>query len=137
MKGPRRPKGTPPITQVYTVRLPNQVGQHLAARAQADGLTAGSVIRRAIVSALDADPVEVVPVRRYRPTRPPPSIEVQAIAGLREAVGEAVGTLRQVAGIDRSHGGARLDEIDAAITDLIAAAGRLDMLKALHEAAHD
>ncbi len=49
---------------------------------------------------------------------PTPSPELVAMAGLREVVGEAVGTLRQVAGLDRARGGARLDEQDDAVDGL-------------------
>lgn len=129
MRGPRRPLGTPPASRVLTVRVPDALGMALDARAEAEGLTAGTVARRALVCALDADQVQAVPVRRYRPMRPAPSLDRLAVAQLREAVGEAVGTLRQVAGLDRSRSGARLAELDGAIDRLLAEVPRLDALK--------
>ena len=137
MHGPHRPRGTPPASRVLTVRISEDTGSLLDARAKAMGLTAGTIARAALISALDADDVHTIRVRRYRPTNPPPTVDVQAIAALREAVGEAVGTLRQVAGIDRSRGGSRLVEIDGAISDLIIAAERLDTLKSYHEGGND
>jgi hypothetical protein len=70
-----------------------------------------------------------VPVAALPKPRPRPSTDLVAVAGLREVVGEAVGTLRQVAGLDRRRGGARLAEIDTAIDRLVAAAVDLDVAK--------
>jgi len=137
MHGPHRPKFAPAASFVLSVRITHALGQALETRAAAENLTAASIIRRALVLALDGDNIHTIPIRRYRPSNPAPSIEVQEIARLREVVGEAVGTLRQVAGIDRARSGTRLAEIDCAISDLIAAAERLDVLKVLHEANRD
>jgi len=108
------------------------------AQAQAEGLTGASLARRCLAERFTADAQDVQPVRRFRAPRPAPSLEVQAVAGLREAVGEAVGTLRQVAGLDRHQRvGARLDELNAAIDGLLSASVRLDAWKTAMEATVD
>lgn len=126
MRGPRRPSGTPPASRVLPVRIPVALGHALDDRAKTDRLTAATIARSAIVAYLGAEPRLAVSVRRYRVTRPAPSIDTVRLAEMRETTGKAVGTLRQVAGLDRERGGARLDEIDNALTRLIAAAHALD-----------
>lgn len=125
-----------PNSRILTIRVPELLINALNERAQNLNLTAGSIARQAIISTLDLG-VEAIPVKRYRATNPPPSIDLIAIAGLREVVGEAVGTLRQVAGIDRARAGARLDELDGAISELIAVAKSLDVLKLAYQAVRD
>jgi hypothetical protein len=112
-----------------TLRLPAGVASALDIEAQAQGVTMATVARSHLVRSVEVDPIETAPVRRYRPSRPKPSIDVVRIAELREAVGEAVGTARQLAGLDRGRGGHRLAELDAAIDDLLRAAAALDDLK--------
>lgn len=138
-RGPRIMDGSPrrPCRTVLAVRVPDGVAAALDARAQADGLTAASVVRRTLVEAFNCEPQDVQPAPRFRRPKPAPTVEVQAMAALREAVGEAHGTARQVAGLDRSRGGARLDELDGAITRLVAAAARLDEWKDAMEASVD
>ena len=126
MRGPRRPQGTPPASRVLPVRLPVALGHALDDRARTERLTAGTIARQAIVAYVDAEPGLTVPIRRYRATRPAPSIDTVRLAEMRESVGEAVGTLRQVAGIDRERGGARLHEIDDALDQLLQAVAALD-----------
>jgi hypothetical protein len=111
------------------LRLPTGVSRALEAEALSKGVTLATIARAHLVAATSQDVQEVAPVRRYRPSRPKPSLDVVRLAELREAVGEAVGTLRQVAGLDRARGGHRLAEIDAAIDDLLRAAAALDDLK--------
>lgn len=129
MKGPRRPPGTPPASRVLPVRIPVALGHALDGRARQERLTAGTIARQAIAAYVDAQPGLTVPVRKYRETRPAPSIDTIRLAEMRESVGEAVGTLREVAGIDRKQGGARLDEINAALDRLLEAADALDEWK--------
>lgn len=121
---PRRPVSAPIV-----VRVPANIAAAIADRALRDGVTGATVTRRILAEQLDGDSSDVQPVRRYRASRPVPSPELTAVAGLRESVGEAVGTLRQVAGLDRARGGARLAELDAAIDGLLDAARGLDALK--------
>lgn len=130
-RGPRILNGQPRplVSQVVTLRLPAGVASALETEAQAQGVTMATVARSHLVRSVEVDPIEVAPVRRYRPSRPRPSLDVIRLAELREAVGEAVGTLRQVAGLDRGRGGHRLPEIDAAIDDLIRVAHALDDFK--------
>ena len=136
-RGPRIVDGSPrrPCRAVLAVRVPEGIAAALDVRAAAEGLTAGSVVRRALVQAFDGDPQDVQPARRYRAPRPAPSLDVIRLAELREALGEATGTLRQVAGLDRSRGGARLDELDHAIDGLLSAVELVDGWKVAREAA--
>lgn len=107
------------------------MGAALDAEAVRRGLTAGALAREALASSLpDVPAVAAVPVRAYRAPNPAPAVDVVEVARLREAVGEAVGTLRQVAGLDRSRDGARLPEIDGALSRLLALAADLDAAKA-------
>lgn len=129
MRGPRRPPGTPPASRVLPVRIPVALGHALDDRARTDQLTTGTIARQAIAAYVDAGPGLTVPVRRYRATRPAPTLDTVRLAEAREAVGEAVGTLRQVAGLDRERGGARLDDIDGALDRLLQAAQALDEWK--------
>lgn len=137
-RGPRTLNGQPRplVSQVVTLRLPSGVASALEIEAQAQGVTMATVARAHLVQAVGEDVQEVAPVRRYRPTRPRPSLDVVRLAELREVVGEAVGTARQAAGLDRARGGHRLPEIDAAIDDLLRAAHALDDLKEAVQA-HD
>ena len=130
-RGPRIADGTPrrPMSRPLAVRVPARVLAAMEVRAAAAGVTAASVARRTLAEAFTGDPADEQPVRRYRPTNPRPSTDVVALAGLREVVGEAVGTLRQVAGLDRARGGTRLPELDAAIDSLLTAAADLDAWK--------
>lgn len=112
------------------VRLPAATATRVRAEAETARLTGAAWIRRLLVDRLGEAPAEAAPVRARRPSRPAPTVDVIAVAGLRESVGEAVGTLRQVAGLDRSRGGARLAEIDAALDHLLAAVVMLDDAKA-------
>lgn len=144
MRGPRRPPGTPPASRVLPVRIPVALGHALDDHARTERLTAATIARQAIAAYVDAQPGLTVPVRRYRATRPAPTLDTVRLAEMRESVGEAVGTLRQVAGIDRERGGARLHEIDGALDQLLQAAHALDEWKEAamrtpldHEDAHD
>ncbi len=112
------------------VRLPAGTAALVRAEAARAGLTDAAWIRSQLVDLLGADPRDAVPVPVLPPSRPRPTVYVVAVAGLREVVGEAVGTLRQVAGLDRSRGGDRLGEIDAALDRLLAAVADLDAAKA-------
>ena len=137
-KGPRIVDGSPrrPCSRVVVLRVPEAVADAMAARAQQENVTAASIARRTLADAFTGDPADRQPALQYRPARPgkrKASPDIVALAGLREAVGEATGTLRQVAGLDRARGGARLHELDSAITRLIAAAARLDEMKAAAE----
>lgn len=131
MKGLGIADGAPrrPCTAVITLRVPEGVAAAMDRQARAEGLTGASLARRCLAERFTADAQDTQPVRRYRPMRPAPSPDRLAVAQLREAVGEAVGTLRQVAGLDRTRGGARLAELDAAIDRLLAQVPRLDALK--------
>lgn len=137
-KGPRSigSMPRPPVSKVVTLRLPAGVSAAMATQAEEKGVTLATVARGHLVAAMAGEPQEVAPIRRYRPTRPKPSLDVVRLAELREAVGEAVGTLRQVAGLDRGRGGHRLGELDEAITSLIRTAHALDHFKETVEA-HD
>lgn len=137
-RGPRTIDGTPrpPVSRVVVLRLPAGVSRALEAEALSKGVTLATVARSHLVAATSQDVQEVAPVRRYRPSRPKPSLDVVRLAELREVVGEAVGTARQLAGLDRARGGHRLPDIDAAIDDLIRVAHALDDLKEAVQA-HD
>ena len=123
------------IADQVLVRLPPATAIRLRAEAASAGLTAAAWTRGRLVDLLGTDPVEAVPVPARRPPRPRPTVDVVALARLRESVGEAVGTLRQVAGLDRARGGTRLSELDAGIDRLLATAAELDSVKAavLHQ----
>lgn len=112
------------------VRLPAGTAALVASRAAAAGLSEAAWVRGQLVDLLGADAADAVPVRAALPSRPAPAADVVALAGLRESVGEAVGTLRQVAGLDRARGGARLEELDRGIDVLLAVAAELDAAKA-------
>lgn len=135
-RGPRILDGSPrrPCRTVLAVRVTDDVAAALDARAIAEGVTAGSIVRRTLVQAFDGDPQDVQPARRYRAPRPAPALDVVRLAELREALGEANGTLRQVAGLDRDRGGARLPEFDVAISGILAAAAAVDAWKTAMEA---
>ena len=134
-RGPARPRPSPPASRILTARVPEALGAALDARAEAVGLTAGAVVRAALAGAVGAGEDLAVPVRRYRASRSAPSLEVVRLAQLREALGEANGTLRQVAGLDRARDGARLAEINHALDGLLAAVARVDGWKAERESA--
>lgn len=131
-RGPRILDGSPrrPCRTVLAVRVPDETANALDARAAEEGVTAGTIVRRTLVAAFDGDPRDVQPTPRYRAPRPGPSLEVIRLAELREMLGEANGTLRQVAGLDRAHGGARLDEINHALDGLLSAIATVDGWKA-------
>ncbi len=112
------------------VRLPRDALVVVRRQATAAGVSDAAWVRTRLIALLGAEPMAAVPVRTRRPPRPAPTVDVVAVARLRESLGEAVGTLRQVAGLDRGRGGARLAEIDDAITRLMAAAKSLDDTKA-------
>lgn len=118
------------LTAQVLVRLPAGTAALVASRAAAAGLSEAAWVRGQLVDLLGADAADAVPVRALLPPRPAPAADVVALAGLRESVGEAVGTLRQVAGLDRARGGARLEELDRGIDRLLAAAAELDAVKA-------
>jgi hypothetical protein len=111
------------------IRLAPGTAALVASRAADAGLSEAAWVRRELVDLVGADPADAVPVRALRPPRPMPTADVIVLARLRESVGEAVGTLRQVAGLDRARGGARLGELDAGIDRLLAAAADLDAAK--------
>lgn len=111
------------------VRLPAGTAVALRSAAAAVGLTDAAWVRGQLVAALGTDPVDAVPVPALPLRRPVPTADVVAVARLREAVGEAVGTLRQIAGLDRARGGARLADLDGGIDRLLAAAADLDAAK--------
>ena len=111
------------------VRLPAGTAAAVRSAAAAAGLTDAAWVRGQLVATLGTDPADAVPVRALPPRRPGPTADVVAVARLREAVGEAVGTLRQVAGLDRARGGARLADLDGGIDGLLAAAADLDAAK--------
>lgn len=130
MRGPRRPIGTPPASRVLTVRVPEALGAALDAHAQAERLTAGTVARRALVAALDGDAMHAVPVRRYRPSHPTPTLDVIRLAELREVTGELNGTLRQVAGLSRHAGAVTVwAEVEDALPRLRSIIAALDDMK--------
>ena len=113
------------------VRLPPGTAAAIRAAAAAAGLTDAAWVRGQLVATLGTDPADAVPVPALPPPRPAPTADVIEIARLREAFGEAVGTLRQVAGLDRDRGGPRLSELDSSITRLAAAAAELDAAKGI------
>ena len=112
------------------VRLPQTVLLAVKQQASAAGLSDAAWVRHQLMTTLAAQPVDATSVPSRRRSRPAPSVDVVAVGRLRESLGEAVGTLRQVAGLDRGRGGARLAEIDDSITRLMAAAKSLDDTKA-------
>lgn len=118
------------LTGQVLVRLPSGTADAVHASAVEAGLTDAAWIRRKLVDLLGTDADDAIPTATLPAHRPAPTMDIVEIARLRESVGEAVGTLRQVAGIDRARTGARLDELDAAITKLIAAGHELDTVKA-------
>lgn len=130
-RGPRPMDGQPrpPVSRVVCLRLPSGTAAALDREAEARGLTLATVARAHLVAATSQDAAEVAPVRRYRPSRPRPSLDVVRLAEVREVAGEAVGTARQLAGLDRARGGARLPALDEAIDRLLAAATVLDEVK--------
>ena len=136
-RGPRLVDGQPrrPVSRVVVLRLPEGLAAAIDALAAAEGMTAATVARRTLAATFTADPGDVQAVRRYRAPRPAPSFEVIRLAELREALGEANGTLRKVAGIDRGRGGMRFAEINHAIDGLLSAVGLVDGWKAATEAA--
>ena len=111
------------------IRLMPDTAARVAACAATAGLSQAAWVRRELASLVGADSADVIPVRASRPPHPMPTADIVVLAQLREAVGEAVGTLRQVAGLDRARGGARLSELDAGIDRLLAAAAELDTAK--------
>lgn len=131
-RGPRPVDGQPrrPVSRVVVLRLPEGVAAGIDAMAAAEGMTAATIARRTLAATFTADPGDVQAVRRYRAPRPAPSLEVIRLAELREMLGEANGTLRQVAGLDRARGGARLGELDQAIDTLRSAVAAVDAWKA-------
>ena len=136
VRGPRRPAGTPPASRVLTVRVPEALGAALDACAQAERLTAGTVARRALIAALDGEAMHAVPVRRYRPSNPTPTLDVVRLAELREVTGELNGTLRQVAGLSRQAGagagagaGVVWSEVEDALPRLRSVIAALDDMK--------
>ena len=130
VRGPRRLAGTPPASRVLTVRVSEALGAALDARAQAEQLTAGTVARRALVAALDGETMHAVPVRRYRPSNPTPTVDVVRLAELREVTGELNGTLRQVAGLSRQTGAITVwSEVEDALPRLRSIIDALDDMK--------
>jgi len=111
------------------VRLPVGTAAAVRSAAAAAGLTDAAWVRGQLVAALGTDPADAVPVAALPPRRLAPTADVIEIARLREAVGEAHGTLRQIAGLDRARGGTRLAEIDGGIDALLAAIVDLDAAK--------
>jgi len=111
------------------VRLPVGTAAAVRSAAAAAGLTDAAWVRGQLVAALGTDPADAVPVAALPPRRLAPTADVIEIARLREAVGEAHGTLRQIAGLDRARGGTRLAEIDGDIDALLAAIVDLDAAK--------
>jgi len=113
-----------------TVRVPEALGAALDARAQAEQLTAGTVARRALIAALDGETMHAVPVRRYRPSNPTPTVDVVRLAELREVTGELNGTLRQVAGLSRQAGAITVwADVEAALPRLRSIIDALDDMK--------
>jgi len=137
-RGPRPLDGRPrpPVSRVVTLRVPSGVAAALDGEAARRGVTVATVARGHLVAAVAADPAEVAAVRAYRPARPRPSLDVVRLAELREAAGEAVGTARQLAGLDRGRGGHRLASLDDAIERLLSAAAALDAAKEAAMAAY-
>lgn len=111
------------------LRLSRSMLADVEQRAGAAGVSNAEWVRSRLAAMLDDSVTETRAGRPRRRPRPAPKVDVAGVARLREAVGEAVGTLRQVAGLDRSRDGCRLAEIDDAITRLIAAAKDLDDVK--------
>lgn len=109
------------------IRLPAELRDRVREVARDARVTDAAWVR-ALVSRTLLTPACPEPPTRRR-LRPIPSPDVVAIARLRECVGEAVGILRQVAGLDRARSGARLAEIDGAITRLVSLAATLDDAK--------
>ena len=123
----RRGTETRRLMAQLNVRVPVDLLAEIRMAATLTGITDAAWVRALVAQTLDSSSPVTPPTRRSRAHATP---DVIAIARLREAVGEAVGTLRQVAGIDRGREGARLAEIDDAITRLTALARELDHAKA-------
>jgi len=96
-------------------------------------MSGASVVRALLVEKLHCDPTDAQPAPIFRKPRRKPHADILAVAQLRESLGEAVGTLRQVAGLDRSRDGSRLSELDTAIDGLLAEVRRFDDLKVMLE----
>lgn len=131
-RGPRILDGSPrrPASRVLSVRVPETVGAALDAEAAARGITQATVVREVLTRETTYDPEDVQPVRAYRPSRPRPAVDVVRLAEVREVAGEAVGTARQLAGLDRARGGPALASLDEAIEKILTAAAALDAAKA-------
>ena len=131
-RGPRLIDGSPrrPASRVLSVRVPEAVGAALDAEAEARGVTQATVVREVLTRETTWDPEDVQPVARYRAPRPRPSLDVVRLAEVREVAGEAVGTARQLAGLDRARGGPALASLDEAIESILSAAAALDAAKA-------
>jgi hypothetical protein len=112
------------------VRLPSGTANAVAARADADGLTASAWIRARLVDLVGTEPADAIPVPARRAPRPPAPAHVLEVARLRESVAEMTGALVQAA--IRSREGGRMDT-HAAIEDTLPAVRRavrdLDALK--------
>ena len=129
-RGPRRPIDVPPALRVMSVRIPIALGMVLDDCARTEGLTAGAITRRALVAHLDVAPTLAVPIRRYRPTRPVPRLDVVRLAELRAVAGELNGTLRQTAGLSRDAGAVAVwVEVEAVLPRLGSLIRALDEMK--------
>ncbi|TPG45992.1 hypothetical protein EAH89_25555 [Roseomonas nepalensis] len=79
------------------VRLPTGTATALSAAAASVGLSDAAWVRVLLVDALGAEAADAAPVSRRARSHAAPSELVQAIAGLREALGEATGALTKSA----------------------------------------
>ena len=130
VRGPRRPATGGPM-DLLTVRLTRPVAAAVRREAEARGLADGALARAIIAERMGDAAQDAVPVRRYRESRTPPTVDVQEVAQLREAVGELGGTLRQLAGLTRRAGHAAMhEELEATLPRIRAVADALDHAKA-------
>ena len=112
------------------VRLPAPTAARIAALAAADGLTGAAWVRRVLVTAAGADPVDAVPVPARRAPRPPAPDHVIEIARLRENVAELAGAMVRAAVLARTDAATVLHaEIEEVLPGVRAAVRDLDRLK--------
>ena len=86
------------------VRLPSDLGDRLTQRAERAGLTQASMARRLIADGLEDVILDIRPMKRRRKPKPAPTVDVVAVAGLREVLGEVGGALVQAAVRSREAG---------------------------------
>lgn len=115
--------------QVYA-RLPAATAARIAALAAAEGVTGAAWVRRVLVQAAGADPLDAVPVPARCPVPPPLPAHVLEVARLREYVAELSGAMVRAAVKTRTDGAAELHaEIEALIPAVKKTVRDLDALK--------